>query len=230
MRVPTRSRGHLSALPDAAVLDELRLRSTVDPRLSPGLPDGRRSGPALLLLHGIGDSSQAWLPVLAQLARTHTVIAPDLLGHGGSDKPRADYSVAAYANGMRDLLGALDVDRVTVVGHSLGGGVAMQFAYQFPDRTERLVLVGAGGAGRELNPLLRLVSAPLADQLLACCGCLVRGCRPAWSRTCCAGSGPTSGLDSADFLRRPARPAGRASRAAPSSGRCAASSTGAGRS
>ncbi len=125
------------------------------------------SGPVLLLLHGIGDSSQAWLPVLPALARTHTVIAPDLLGHGRSDKPRADYSVAAYANGMRDLLGVLDIDQVTVVGHSLGGGVAMQFAYQFPERTERLVLVGAGGVGQELNPLLRLVSAPLADQLLA---------------------------------------------------------------
>jgi pimeloyl-ACP methyl ester carboxylesterase len=166
MRVPSRSRGHLSALPDAHLMDELALRLTT-------IHGYRRafrmagSGPALLLLHGIGDSSQAWLPVLPQLARTHTVIAPDLLGHGSSDKPRADYSVAAYANGMRDLLGTLEIDQVTVVGHSLGGGVAMQFAYQFPERTERLVLVGAGGAGRELNPLLRLVSAPLADRLLA---------------------------------------------------------------
>lgn len=90
------------------------------------------SGPAILLIHGIGDNSTTWSTVQSKLAQRFTVIAPDLLGHGKSDKPRADYSVAAYANGMRDLLSVLDVDRVTVVGHSLGGGVAMQFAYQFP--------------------------------------------------------------------------------------------------
>lgn len=116
------------------------------------------SGPALLLVHGIGDSSLTWRSVIPRLAAQHTVIAPDLLGHGASDKPRADYSVAAYANGMRDLLSVLDVDRATIVGHSLGAGVAMQFAYQYPERTERLVLVSAGGVSQEVNPLLRLLS------------------------------------------------------------------------
>src|SRR6202789_4735000 len=103
------------------------------------------SGPAILLIHGIGDNSTTWNTVQAKLAQRFTVIAPDLLGHGRSDKPRADYSVAGYANGMRDLLSVLGVDRVTVVGHSLGGGVAMQFAYQYPERCERLVLVSTGG-------------------------------------------------------------------------------------
>jgi len=117
-------------------------------------------GPPLLLIHGIGDSSRAWDTVIPALAREHTVIAPDLLGHGLSDKPRADYSVAAYANGMRDLLAVLDIDRVTLVGHSLGGGVAMQFAYQFPERTERLILVASGGAGRGVSPLLRAATLP----------------------------------------------------------------------
>ena len=121
------------------------------------------SGPPLLLIHGIGDSSETWLKVIPELAERHTVIAPDLLGHGESAKPRADYAVAAYACGMRDLLGVLDVDRVTVVGHSLGGGIAMQFAYQFPDRCERLVLVGSGGIGREVHPLLRVAAAPGAE-------------------------------------------------------------------
>ncbi|MFF8846601.1 alpha/beta fold hydrolase [Streptomyces sp. NPDC015127] len=124
-------------------------------------------GPALLLIHGIGDSSATWADLIPALARRHTVIAPDLLGHGASGKPRADYSVAAYANGMRDLLGVLGIDRVTLVGHSLGGGVAMQFAYQFPERTERLVLVSAGGVGRAVNPVLRAVSVPGADVLLS---------------------------------------------------------------
>ena len=99
------------------------------------------SGPALLLLHGIGNNCQTWAGVIGRLAETHTVIAPDLLGHGASDKPRGDYSIAAYANGMRDLLTVLDVERATVVGHSLGGGIALQFAYQFPERCERIALV-----------------------------------------------------------------------------------------
>src|SRR6516162_10934728 len=76
------------------------------------------SGPAILLIHGIGDNSTTWNTVQAKLAQRFTVIAPDLLGHGQSDKPRADYSVAAYANGMRDLLSVLDIERATVVGHS----------------------------------------------------------------------------------------------------------------
>jgi pimeloyl-ACP methyl ester carboxylesterase len=118
------------------------------------------------LLHGIGDRSDAWLPLIPDLAAHHTVIAPDLLGHGESDKPRADYSIAAFANGMRDLLDVLDVDRVTVVGHSLGGGVAAQFAYQYPERCERLVLVASGGVAREVTPLLRLVTAPWAEVVL----------------------------------------------------------------
>jgi len=121
------------------------------------------SGPALLLLHGIGDSSVGWEPLMADLAEDYTVIAPDLLGHGQSDKPRADYSVAAYANGMRDLLDVLEIDHATVVGHSLGGGVAAQFAYQYPERCDRLVLVASGGVSREVHPLLRLATLPLAD-------------------------------------------------------------------
>ncbi|WP_398958334.1 alpha/beta fold hydrolase [Streptomyces sp. GC420] len=145
-----------------------------DPRLLHHVVHGYRrayrlagSGPAVVLIHGIGDSSATWADLIPGLAGRHTVIAPDLLGHGASDKPRADYSVAAYANGVRDLLGVLGIERVTLVGHSLGGGVAMQFAYQFPERTDRLVLVSTGGVGREVNPMLRAVSLPGADLVLS---------------------------------------------------------------
>jgi pimeloyl-ACP methyl ester carboxylesterase len=123
-------------------------------------------GPVLLLLHGLGCDHTTWLPVLRQLSRSFTVIAPDLLGHGQSAKPRADYSIGGYANGMRDLLTVLGVDKVTVVGHSLGGGVAMQFAYQFPERTERLMLVAPGGIGPEVTPLLRAITLPGAGLAL----------------------------------------------------------------
>jgi pimeloyl-ACP methyl ester carboxylesterase len=116
------------------------------------------TGPALLLLHGLGCDHRTWLPVIDALARRFTVIAPDLLGHGESDKPRADYSIGAFANGMRDLLTVLEVDKVTVVGHSFGGGVAMQFAYQFPERTERMVLVGSGGLGPEVSGAVRAIT------------------------------------------------------------------------
>jgi pimeloyl-ACP methyl ester carboxylesterase len=116
------------------------------------------SGPALLLLHGLACDHRTWAPVIEKLARRYTVIAPDLLGHGLSAKPRADYSVGGYANGMRDLLTILGIETVTVVGHSFGGGVAMQFAYQFPERTERLVLVAPGGLGSDVTPAVRAIS------------------------------------------------------------------------
>lgn len=134
------------------------------------------NGPPVLLIHGIGDSSESWRHLIPTLARNHTVIAPDLLGHGESEKPRADYSIGAYANAMRDLLSVLDIDRVTVVGHSLGGGVAMQFAYQFPERCERLVLISTGGVSHEVHPMLRFVAAPNADLLLPLLG--APGARP----------------------------------------------------
>ncbi|MDH6246720.1 alpha/beta hydrolase [Mycobacterium sp. OTB74] len=125
------------------------------------------SGPAILLIHGIGDNSTTWNTIQERLAQRYTVIAPDLLGHGKSDKPRADYSVAAYANGMRDLLSVLDIERVTVIGHSLGGGVAMQFAYQFPQLVERLVLVGSGGVTKDVNVVLRIAALPMGTEALA---------------------------------------------------------------
>jgi len=113
------------------------------------------SGPVIMLAHGITSTSGTWERVLPALAKRFTVIAPDLLGHGESAKPRGDYSLGAYASGLRDILVALGHDKATFVGHSLGGGVAMQLAYQFPERCERLVLVSSGGLGRELGFLLR---------------------------------------------------------------------------
>jgi pimeloyl-ACP methyl ester carboxylesterase len=124
------------------------------------------SGPALLLIHGVGANATAWEPVHGKLAQRFTVIAPDLLGHGESDKPRADYSLAAFANGMRDLLAVLDIDRVTVVGHSFGGGVAMQFAYQYPQLVDRVVLVSSGGVAQDVSLALRLAALPMGSNAL----------------------------------------------------------------
>jgi pimeloyl-ACP methyl ester carboxylesterase len=123
-------------------------------------------GPLLVMIHGIAGSSSTWVPVMPLLAERCTVIAPDLLGHGESAKPRGDYSLGAYASGIRDLLGVLGHDRATVVGHSLGGGIAMQFAYQFPQMAERLVLVASGGLGKEVTPLLRALTIPGTEYVL----------------------------------------------------------------
>jgi pimeloyl-ACP methyl ester carboxylesterase len=127
-------------------------------------------GPLLVLLHGIASTADTWSPVIAGLAAHHTVIAPDLLGHGQSAKPRGDYSLGAYASGVRDLIAALGYEGATVVGHSLGGGIAMQFAYQFPERVERLVLIGSGGLGREVHPILRAATLPGSELVLALVG------------------------------------------------------------
>jgi pimeloyl-ACP methyl ester carboxylesterase len=123
-------------------------------------------GPAVLLIHGITSSSRTWRDVMPGLAEHYTVIAPDLLGHGRSAKPRGDYSLGGYASGLRDLLVALEIPKATVVGHSLGGGVAMQFAYQFPERLERLALVDSGGLGSEVNLVLRAATLPGAEYVL----------------------------------------------------------------
>src|ERR687895_764352 len=125
------------------------------------------SGPPVVLIHGMVNSSRHWEQVARQLASDYTVIAPDLLGHGDSATPRGDYSLGAHAASIRDLLSAIGVDRASIVGHSLGGGVAMQFFYQFPQRTERLALVSSGGLGHEVSPLLRGAALPGASLLLA---------------------------------------------------------------
>jgi len=123
-------------------------------------------GPVLLLFHGMAGSSLTWVPAITLLESDYTVLAPDFLGHGASEKPLGDYSLGNFASTMRDFLDLLGIDRATVVGQSWGGGVAMQFAYQFPERCERLVLVDAGGLGREVNWILRLMALPGGEYLM----------------------------------------------------------------
>ena len=124
-------------------------------------------GPPVVLIHGMLNSSRHWEAVAMRLAREYTVVAPDLIGHGDSATPRGDYSLGAHAASIRDLLTAIGIDRASIVGHSLGGGVAMQFFYQFPQRTERLALISSGGLGEEVSPLLRSAALPGAAALLS---------------------------------------------------------------
>src|SRR5215218_2717371 len=132
----------------------------LEPRVREAILHGHRvsyrmagEGPVVLLIHGITGDSRQWNQVIPQLADRYTVLAPDLLGHGQSAKPRGDYSLGAYAVSLRDLLIVLGHRRATVVGHSLGGGIAMQFAYEYPVFCERLGLVDSGGLGPEVHPL-----------------------------------------------------------------------------
>ena len=123
-------------------------------------------GPAILLIHGMAGSSRTWEDVIPVLAKNHTVIAPDLLGHGESAKPLGDYSLGAHASGLRDMLMVLGIESATIIGQSLGGGVAMQLAYQHPDFAERMVLVGSGGLGQEVSWLIRMFTLPGSEYLM----------------------------------------------------------------
>lgn len=125
------------------------------------------SGPTVVLIHGMAGSLTTWDPVFEDLARTCDVIAVDLPGHGASFRMRGDYSLGSLASSVRDVLDDLEVEAATIVGHSLGGGIAMQFMYQFPERCERLVLVSSGGLGREVTPMLRALALPGAGLALA---------------------------------------------------------------
>jgi len=157
---PTRAafdRGH-RAQPTTVGQHEITLHGRPVTYLETGVHSG---GPVVVLLHGLASSSRTWAAVMPLLGSHAHVIAPDLLGHGLSAKPRSgDYSLGAYAAGLRDLLIALDIPQATVVGHSFGGGIAMQFAYQFPERTERLVLVASGGLGHDVALALRAATLP----------------------------------------------------------------------
>ena len=123
-------------------------------------------GPALLFIHGLTGSQRNWAHLIDALDHEHRVLAPDLFGHGASAKVMGDYSLGAHAATLRDLLDLLGIDRVTLVGHSFGGGIAMQFCYLFPERVERLVLVASGGLGRDVSPLLRAATVPGAEWVL----------------------------------------------------------------
>jgi len=124
------------------------------------------SGEAILFVHGLLGSHRNWRHLVDRLDNTNRVIVPDLFGHGASEKHEGDYSPSAQAATLRDLINRLDIDRVTIVGHSLGGGISLAFCYLFPDRVERLVLVGTGGLGREVSPALRAATLPVADWVL----------------------------------------------------------------
>jgi pimeloyl-ACP methyl ester carboxylesterase len=123
-------------------------------------------GPPLVFLHGVLGSHQVWAELAATMSATNYVVAPDLFGHGSSAKPMADYSLGGHAGVVRDLLDALGIREATLVGHSLGGGIAMEFTYLFPERVNGLVLVASGGLGREVNLLLRMPTLPGAELVL----------------------------------------------------------------
>ena len=136
----------------------------------------------VVLVHGIAGDSSEWSPVLDRLGEAYDVVAPDLAGHGGSTRLRGDHSIGAFATWLRDVLQALGIEKATFVGHSLGGGVVMQFAYQFPEYVERMVLVSSGGLGREVSALIRAASLPGAEFVLAGLGAAARTAQPVLSR------------------------------------------------
>ena len=124
------------------------------------------AGPLLILLHGLGTSSETWLPTIRELADRFTVIAPDLAGHGRASGAPLRGSVEPLVKALDDLCAKLGLESAAVVGHSLGGLVAVRFALNHPDRVSHLVLVDAGGIGEEMSWLLRLAAIPVLGRLV----------------------------------------------------------------
>lgn len=131
----------------------------------------RGTGPVYLLVHGIGGCQSDWRVAVERLVSTgQHVITVDLPGHGASVKDRGDYSLGAMASVLRDLLDHLGHEQAVLVGHSLGGGVALQFTYQFPDRCSGLILVCSGGLGTETPTWLRAATLPGSRVVFAAIG------------------------------------------------------------
>jgi pimeloyl-ACP methyl ester carboxylesterase len=123
-------------------------------------------GEPVILLHGIGHSARAWDHTMLPLAARYDVIAPDLPGCGKSDKPRTDYSLGNQAAAVRYFMDALGIDRATIIGHSLGGGVTMTFSYLYPERVHRMGLISSGGLGKELGGIFKAANLPLAPRFV----------------------------------------------------------------
>ena len=159
-------------------------------------------GPAVLFIHGLTGSHRNWAHLVEELNTDHRVLVPDLFGHGASAKPMGDYSLGAHAATLRDLLDRLEIDQVTLVGHSFGGGIAMQFCYLFPERVERLVLVSSGGLGRSVSPLLRAATLPGAGVVLPVIASgWVRGRVEAAGRILSSSTGWRAGPDTTEIWR-----------------------------
>ena len=124
-------------------------------------------GRPVVLLHGLGGSIYDWRHLLGPLSRSRRVIAPDFLGAGESDKPEGeDYSVAAQARRLRGILDRLNVKKATLVGNSYGGGVALRFAQDWPERVERLVLINSICYPDQVPGYVTLASLPCAETLV----------------------------------------------------------------
>jgi pimeloyl-ACP methyl ester carboxylesterase len=117
------------------------------------------SGPAVVLLHGYGETGDMWAPLAAELVRDHRVIVPDLRGMGHSEKPAAGYDKKNEARDIAGVLEALKVDEADVVAHDIGNMVGYSFAAQFPSRTTRLVLMDAPLPG--IGPWEEILKNPL---------------------------------------------------------------------
>ncbi len=117
-------------------------------------------GSRVILLHGGNGSIEFWLYNLPELAKHYQVYAFDMVGSGKSDFPIASYSLTYQAKFLAGFMSALNIDSATLIGNSMGGGVALQFTSLYPDRVDKLVLVDSMGLGREISIGIRLITLP----------------------------------------------------------------------
>jgi 4,5:9,10-diseco-3-hydroxy-5,9,17-trioxoandrosta-1(10),2-diene-4-oate hydrolase len=122
-------------------------------------------GSAVVLVHGLGGFVENWMHNVDALAKQHRVYAMDLVGFGRTDKPPVNdmYTLVQF---ISDFMDTLKIDKTTLVGNSLGGGLVLQFALQFPQKVEKLVLVDNAGMGRDVIVDFRVCSLPWLGELL----------------------------------------------------------------
>ena len=153
-------------------MPEIQLRGAeVDGLTLHFVTEGR--GPAVVLIHGLGGFAESWRHNVPALARVATVYAVDLPGFGRSAKPPARYRLGDSARALHGFVQAMGLDRVAIVGHSLGAAVGLTYALTHPARVERIALLGALVPGSGYRPSMpyRVAATPILGELLALCGC-----------------------------------------------------------
>lgn len=122
-------------------------------------------GPAILLVHGLGGFIENWVYNIGPLAKSHRVYAMDLPGFGLSDKTPLTRDLKVLVRFIADFMEAFSIEKASLIGNSLGGGLVLQFAIDYPDKVDKLVLVDNAGMGRGVIADFKLCSLPLIGEL-----------------------------------------------------------------
>ena len=125
------------------------------------------TGPPIIFIHGLGGFVENWEDNIIELSKVRQVYALDLAGFGFSDKPDVDYTISYFADFVRDFMITSGIEKATMIGESMGGGIALQLALKYPEKVEKIVLAGSSGLGKEVSISLRLLTLPIFGERLS---------------------------------------------------------------